>query len=74
VVAVTCTEWSAYWVASTVMFGYFAFISCTKPCTRWSSVLLPGGSLIATTLPPPPTSLAMMSAASAPPATLSLLI
>src|ERR1700739_1624585 len=60
----------SYWTGSTVMFGYLAFISASKPAMRASVVLMPGFTLMTATVPLPPICAARLSAASLPPATL----
>jgi hypothetical protein len=41
----------SYWVDSTVMPGYFAFISWSKPWMRASVVLMPGLTSMTATVP-----------------------
>src|SRR6201995_800963 len=64
----------SYWVASTLTFGYLAFISLAKPWMRASVVLMPGFTLMTATVPLPPICWPRLSAATLPPPTLSVLI
>src|SRR6266508_2264572 len=65
--------WSSlqYWVPRYLTLGYF-FSSFSKPCWRWSVVLMPGLTLIPATSPEPPIALTSASAAARPPARLSV--
>src|SRR5262245_16439857 len=65
--------WSSLsnWVPRYLMFGYLALSWASKPCLRWSVVLMPGWTLIPATVPFLPMEVARASAAALPPPMLS---